>query len=450
MKNKLLILFFCINTVQIYCQDINKLIIELNLPKEYSSKLKYYTFLELLEKSIVYKDSNRKEEFEFIHLPNWKTKVRYQFIERIYDNQNDKNILKTIEYNFEDQTLKDKIYTTFGRVDRTSIIEFYSNGNLRYIEDYLLNQGKYYFDKNGKIINFITKVKIEKVYKEKINLIFGHYDLPKINIKKEKFVNKKFKDIIDNSSKILNGKDSIKDFEDFTIEDCTNYKNVNNYLKKTLKLNTIKNKNIYYCGMYSDTISKINVLEIIDDEGAIYSITENFVDQSKKYLSVSIQSPDKDFKTYITYHYNGNIKSICQVEQRQSGNQRLLGLNAEYKIDGTVIHKVNLEKEFKLSEDSLYSIVRNSKICPSHMSFYLQYNGRSFHTNYGNIWLIELRCFGDPKYLFINDSTSEIYTGEFEYYSSEEYKIKYGIQDYLDIEKKINKKIIIYNKLLCE
>jgi hypothetical protein len=431
-----------------YCQNINKQIVELNLPKEYNTKLKHDTFLELLEKSIVYKETNRKEEFEFIHLPNWRGIARYQFIERIYDNQNDKNILKTTEYNFENQTLKEKIYTSFGRVDRTSIIEFYSNGNLKYIEDWSLTQGKYYFDKNGKIINFITKVKIEKAYKEKINLIFGHYNLPKINIKKEKFVEKQFKDIIYNSSKILNGKDSIKDFEDFTIEDCINYKNVNNYLKNKLQLNILKNKNIYYCGMYSDAESKINELGIIDDEGAFYSISENFVDESKKYLSVSIQSPDKDFNTYITYHYNGNIKSICQSEIKYD-NSRLLGINAEYKIDGTIIREVNLEKEFKLSEDSLYSIVRNSKICNKRKDFYLQFLNRRL-TNYGKLWIVKIRCYGDPISVFINDSTSEIYTGEFEYYSSEEYKIKYGVQDYLDIEKKINKKVIIYNKLLCE
>ena len=42
----------------------------------------------------------------------------------------------------------------------------------------------------------------------------------------------KLNDIRENVSKILKGKDSIKDFEDFTIEDCNNFSNVNNYLKK--------------------------------------------------------------------------------------------------------------------------------------------------------------------------------------------------------------------------
>jgi hypothetical protein len=445
MKNKLLILFFCINTIQIYCQDINKLIVDLNLPKEYNLKLKYYTFLELIEKSIKYKETNRKEEFEFIDLSNWKTK-KYQFIERIYDNQNDKNILKTIEYNFENQKLKEKIYTSFERVNRTSTIYFYNNGYLKCIDDDLLSPGKYYFDKNGNKINYINKVKIEKEYKEKINLIFGYYDLPKIDLKKIKIKTQKLNDIRKNISEILKGKDSIKDFEDFTIEDCNNFSNVNNYIKKELKLNIFKNKDIYYCGM--TIVDGLNLFELLDDEGAYYSIFEYYDNQNRKSLTIHIISPEKDFETYISYHYNGNIKSICQKEIKNY-NENLLGMNAEYTIDGKIIREVNLEKEFKLSEDSLYSIVRNSKICP-YMSFYLQYNGRSFHTNYGNIWLIELRCFGNPKYLLINDSTSEIYTGEVEYYSTEEYKKKYGVQDYLDIEKKINKKVIIYNKFLCE
>jgi hypothetical protein len=193
----------------------------------------------------------------------------------------------------------------------------------------------------------------------------------------------------------------------------------------------------------------LNILELSDDEGAFYSIYEYFDDQNRKCLSIHIMSPDKKFETFISYFHNGKINSICQRET-ESYNPRLLGINAQYKIDGTVMQEVNLEEEFKLTEDSIYSILTNNKLCTNMQGFWVEEFDRRLITNYGKLWIVNFKCYDDCKQAVIIDSTSEIYTGEYEYYSSEEYKIKYGVQDYLDIEKKINKKIIIYNKLLCE
>jgi hypothetical protein len=62
-----------------------------------------------------------------------------------------------------------------------------------------------------------------------------------------------------------------------------------------------------------------------------------------------------------------------------------------------------------------------------------------------------VRCLGDPIHLFINDANGEIYThGIYEYYTSEEYQTKYGEEDYREVEQRINKKIIIYPKLIGE
>ena len=150
----------------------------------------------------------------------------------------------------------------------------------------------------------------------------------------------------------------------------------------------------------------------------------------------------------ISYYSNRNIKSICQKEIKPM-NEKLLGVNANYKKNGEVIREVNLEEAFKLSKDSLYSIIRNNKLCKYKNDFYLEFN-RYLNTNYGKIWAINIRCYGNPIPVLINDSTSEIYTGVFEYYSSDEYKLKYGETNYKDIEKKINKNIFIYSKLYCE
>lgn len=426
MKNKLALVFFYLFSICLYSQDATVLKNKLSLSEEYKSIEKYYTFLELLEKSIKYKEANRQEEFEYnAQLGRWFNEC--QFTERIFDNLIDKNVIKEIKYHIENKKLKFKTITSFS-----------------------LNNSTVYFDNNGKVIDYYNYRKSNKKNKKKINSFFG-YNLPIINIKKNKIKNNKLTEIKNRIRRILTDKDSIKDFADFdnfTLKNLNDFKIINKILKKELKLDVLKNKEIHFVWMGSN--EGFLELALSDTNGTLYQINENIdKEKIKKYLYIHIISPDKDFKTYISYYYNGNIKSICQKEIKNY-NENLLGMNAEYTIDGKIIREVNLEKEFKLSEDSLYSIVRNSKICPSHMSFYLRYNGRRFHTNYGNIWLIELRCFGDPKYLFINDSTSEIYTGEVEYYSSEGYKKKYGVQDYLDIEKKINKKVIIYNKSLCE
>jgi hypothetical protein len=150
----------------------------------------------------------------------------------------------------------------------------------------------------------------------------------------------------------------------------------------------------------------------------------------------------------ISYYSNRNIKSVCQKEIKRM-NEKLLGMNANYKENGEVIREVNLEEAFKLTKDSLYSIVRNSKICTYRKDFYLEFN-RYLNTNYGKIWAINIRCYGEPIPIFINDSTSEIYTGALEFYSSEQYIIKYGEQDYEELEKKLGKKIFIYNRLNCQ
>ena len=100
MKNKLLILFFCINSISLYSQDINRLIVKLNLPPEYEFNLKYYTFLELFEKSIQYKEAGREEEFKFDGFSNLKTQEC-----KFTEVQNDANG-QTIIYHFENQKLK--------------------------------------------------------------------------------------------------------------------------------------------------------------------------------------------------------------------------------------------------------------------------------------------------------------------------------------------------------
>jgi hypothetical protein len=129
MKNKMLILFFCINSISIYSQDINRLIVELNLPKEYEFNLKYYTFLELFEKSIRYKEMGREEEFKFNGFSNQKTQ-ECQFTEVQNDGKG-----STVIYHFENQKLKEKeisINSVNGR--KYSTICFYKNGKL-IIED---------------------------------------------------------------------------------------------------------------------------------------------------------------------------------------------------------------------------------------------------------------------------------------------------------------------------
>jgi hypothetical protein len=437
MKNKMLILFFCINSISIYSQDINRLIVELNLPKEYEFNLKYYTFLELFEKSIRYKEMGREEEFKFNGFSNQKTQ-ECQFTEVQNDGKG-----STVIYHFENQKLKEKeisINSVNGR--KYSTICFYKNGKLKSIEDYYRLKDKYFFDKKGNISIKNIQKKSEQKDKEVIKSFFG-YELPVISRKKIEITFEKLIEIKKNISVIAKDRNFDKDFEEFTLEDWIIYNQIKNYLKKELKLKILKNKDIYFYGMDEE------ILYLLDEVGTKYMINENFDNgKSNRSLSIYIQDADEKFCTMISYYSNRNIKSVCQKEIKRM-NEKLLGMNANYKENGEVIREVNLEEAFKLTKDSLYSIVRNSKICTYRKDFYLEFN-RYLNTNYGKIWAINIRCYGEPIPIFINDSTSEIYTGALEFYSSEQYIIKYGEQDYEELEKKLGKKIFIYNRLNCQ
>ena len=433
----MLILFFCINSISIYSQDINRLIVELNLPKEYEFNLKYYTFLELFEKSIRYKEMGREEEFKFNGFSNQKTQ-ECQFTEVQNDGKG-----STVIYHFENQKLKEKeisINSVNGR--KYSTICFYKNGKLKSIEDYYRLKDKYFFDKKGNISIKNIQKKSEQKDKEVIKSFFG-YELPVISRKKIEITFEKLIEIKKNISVIAKDRNFDKDFEEFTLEDWIIYNQIKNYLKKELKLKILKNKDIYFYGMDEE------ILYLLDEVGTKYMINENFDNgKSNRSLSIYIQDADEKFCTMISYYSNRNIKSVCQKEIKRM-NEKLLGMNANYKENGEVIREVNLEEAFKLTKDSLYSIVRNSKICTYRKDFYLEFN-RYLNTNYGKIWAINIRCYGEPIPIFINDSTSEIYTGALEFYSSEQYIIKYGEQDYEELEKKLGKKIFIYNRLNCQ
>lgn len=426
MKNKLALVFIYLFSISLYCQDAKVLKNKLRLSEEDKSIEKYYTFLELLEKSIKYKEANRQEEFEY-NAPLGRWFNEFQFTERIFDNLIDKNVIKEIKYHIENKKLKFKTINNFS-----------------------LNNSTVYFNNNGKLIDYYSYRKLNKKNKKNINSFFG-YELPNINIKKNKIKNNKLIEIKNRIRRILTDKDSIKDFADFdnfTLKNLNDFKIINKILKKELKLDVLKNKEIHFVWMGSN--EGFLELDLSDTNGTFYNIYENLErEKNKKSLSLYIRSPNRDFYTLIVYHNNGNIKSICQQELENRNQNKLLGLNSEYEIDGKIIREVNLEKEFKLSEDSLYSIVRNNKICTYRKDFFLRYVNRRL-TNYGKLWVVNVHCYGNPTNIFINDSTSEIYTGEFEYYSSDEYKLKYGETNYKDIEKKINKNIFIYSKLNCE
>lgn len=437
MKNKLLILFFCINSISLYSQDINRLIVKLNLPTEYEFNLKYYTFLELFEKSIQYKEAGREEEFKFDGFSNLKTQEC-----KFTEVQNDANG-QTIIYHFENQKLKEKeisINSVNGR--NYSTICFYKNGKLKSIEDYYRLKDKYFFDKKGNISIKNINEKSEKKDKEVIKSFFG-YELPVINRKKIEITPEKLIEIKKNISVIAKDRNFDKDFEEFTLEDWIIYNQIKNYLKKELKLKIFKNKDIYYYGMNEE------IFCLLDEVGTNILLMKILImEKNNRYLSIYIENADEKFCTMISYYSNRNIKSVCQKEIKPM-NEKLLGMNAYYKENGEVIREVNLEEAFKLSEDSLYSIIRNNKLCKYKNNFYLEFN-RYLNTNYGKIWAINIRCYANPIPVLINDSTSEIYTGEFEYYTYEQYKTKYGKQDYKELEKKLGKKIFIYSELNCE
>ncbi len=420
---QLTIVFFVLGSIGLYAQDGKPMSDELGLPEQYNAIKKGVTFYELLEKSIRYKEANRQEEFGYNGI-SYRGDIVDAFTEVIFEPDTDKNVAAVIKYYFKNIQLKYKTIQREG-VPITTL----------------------YFDEKGKYITYNDYLKLDPKGKKE-NYCFFDYDLPVIIPNKNKFKRETLVKIKNDIRKILTDKDSIKDFSDFdsfTLKQLNDFKKINEYLKKELKLEILKNKEIHFVWMGSN--DTILTLEFLDTNGTFYSVGENKV---AKEIGLLIESQKRDFYTSIVYHNNGNVKSIFQKEYKNFNN-KLLGLNGEYKPNGTAIKEVNLEQAFQLTEVALRNIVRNSKICPAHMNFVLEYVGRRYSTNYGNLWSINVRCLGDPIHLLINDANGEIYTrGSYEYYTSEEFQTKYGEEDYRVIEKKINQKIIIYPKLVGE
>lgn len=435
MKSKLPIIFFVLCSICLYAQNTKHESAELGFLENDTSIKKGFTFYELLEKSIRYKESNRQEEFKFNGI-SYRGDITYSFSELLFD---------PATHNSPDPYL---------RYYSEALVRYYfKNAKLKYktIERNGFPITTLYFDEKGRLITYKDYLLLDKSEKNASNCFFD-YDLPVINPNENKIKSHQLLKIKNHIRKILTDQDSVKDFADmgsFTMKNFNDFKKINGYLKKELKLEVLKNKEIHFVWM--GTSDGIFNLIFEDLNGALYTISEiNSNTQSKKEIGFLIESEKKDFYTYIAYHTNGLIKSIYQKENND-WVKRLLGQNAEYTTEGTVIREVNLEETFTLTEKALYNLVRKSKICPSHISFLLDFNGRSYNTNHGNLWHILLRCSGNQIGLFINDINGEIYqTSDCEYYTTEQYRIKYGEQDYRVIEKQTKKRIIIYPKLVGE
>lgn len=435
MKNKLPIVFFVLCSICIYAQDTKYETEELGFLENDTSIKKGFTFYELLEKSIHYKETNRQEEFKFNGI-SYRGDITCSFTELL---------LNPATKNSQDADV---------RYYSEALVRYYfKNAQLKYkiIERNGFQITTLYFDEKGRLITYKDYLFLDKSEKNVSNCFFD-YDLPVINPHKNKITHNQIVKIKNDIRKILTDKDSIKDFSDifsFTSENLNDFIKINKYLKKELKLELLENKELHFVWM--GTSYETFKLSFKDLNGNYYTISEGqYEDQIKKEIGLLVESEKRDFYTCVAYHPNGRIKSIHQKEENE-WNKRLLGQNAEYTPDGTVIREVNLEEEFKLTEKTLYDLVRSSKICPSHISFLLDFNRRSYNTNYGNLWHILLHCSGNQIGLLINDTKGEIYqTADCEYYTTEQYKAKYGEEDYRVIEKKINKKIIIYPKLKGE
>ncbi len=449
MKRNIILLLFTLNTISFYCQNVNRIVNDLGLPEEYKSDLKNYTFLELLEKSKKYEKANKKEEFEFNGFSNWR-KQECKFIERVYKTKANVDILKTIEYYFENQKLiyKDIIVWNVSEIKNSYNIRFYKNGNIKAIDDDVRLKRNYFFDKEGKLIERFPDNKPDQFDLETIQSAFG-YSLPIVDPQKIKMSPEKLKGIIENVFRIENGTDLNKEYENFTVEDWKIINQIRDYLNKELRsLNIYKNKDIYYRG--GGIKQSDEFLEMIYEDGAFFSIF-NLLDEKKgSVLYQNIIDYDEKFETLIKYHPNGNVKSICQSEEdKNTTHPRLLGMNAEYNLDGTVIRDINFEKEFKLKNQDVYSILIKSDKCAYKNNISIEYVNR-YYTNYGKYWFIGYHCLGNPSKACISDSDGKVYESDYEFYTLDEYRIKYGTEEITEQEKKLNKRIFVAGEMKCQ
>lgn len=269
-------------------------------------------------------------------------------------------------------------------------------------------------------------------------------------------------------------------------------------LRKTLKKVIPKTA---YCEYIFENGSS-SILAFFDNRKVYFSIYKNRnVPLVIAYEQYQINENNKfNFEcitNYIEYYKNGNICRVYNKKKTYLPNDGLyenyVGFYGIYNEDGSIIKEIDLENILIYSSSFASDNRINSFLSKIEKDFELAIDYRKiscnkeylqpkftryFDTNYGNIWVINYEKGLKTKYnsnqditpeeqlkslqncyLIINDATSEIIskgtieqcfsgnlptqTNNYLFLNSYDYLNKYGNRDFKEVEKELNKTIIV-------
>lgn len=180
-----------------------------------------------------------------------------------------------------------------------------------------------------------------------------------------------------------------------------------------------------------------------------------YIDYSEVLPEIKNNRKNHHLLVRINYFPNGHVKSYYS---KSSFLDYKIGKYCEYSEDGSELKNVNIENQFNLNLNKVFSIIDkylNNPIDNSQEKKYIQMNrynqdfafpgekvNRYLDTNYGKVWI--LKRINDI--FLIDDSNSSVIAKDnFIEFSKLEYEKKYGNINFRDLEQELGKKVLIIN-----
>lgn len=277
---------------------------------------------------------------------------------------------------------------------------------------------------------------------------------------------------------VKNRKINYNDLCNITSNDIETWKSTNEAAKKSIPLLNFNGKDFKilnveasekeYSEVYSLPSDDKNIfcpfihLEVEYTDKSIGTINVVFYNDKIFYIDYSEVLPEikgnrKNHQLLVRIHYfpNGNVKSYYS---KSSFLDYKIGNYCEYSEDGSVLKNINLEDQFNLNLNKVFSIINKYQNIPvdnyqnkrytqmNHNNQDVAFPGekvnRYLDTNYGKVWI--LKRINDI--FLIDDSNSNVIAKDnFVEFSKQDYEKRYGTIDFKEIEKKLGKKVVIIN-----
>lgn len=302
------------------------------------------------------------------------------------------------------------------------------------------------------------------------NIILKTPEFNKNNLRYDVF----YKAMVD----IKNRKINFNDLCNITSNDIEIWKSTNEAAKKSIPLLNFNGKDFKILNVEASETeySKVHYIQSDDKNifcpfihleveysdksiGTINAVFYNdkifYIDYSEVLPEIKGNRKNHQLLVRINYFPNGNVKSYYT---KSSFLDYKIGNYCEYSEDGSVLKNINLEAQFNLNLNKVFSIINEYQNIPVDNSLnkrYTQMNhnnqdiafpgekgNRYLDTNYGKVWI--LKRINDI--FLIDDSNSSVIAKDnFIEFSKLEYEKKYGNINFNEVEQELGKKVLIIN-----